>query len=491
MKPRLLELLVCPACKGDLTARTDQVTDGEIVTGALACAACRASYPVTAGIPRFVGHDAYAESFGDEWHRFRTVQIDSLNGTTQSEDGFRLKTGLSPDDVRGRLVLDAGVGAGRYAEVMARWGAEVVGVDLTRAVDAAALNLRAYSSAHLVQADIFALPSVTVGKKVLRTHNRLLASFPGADGMKTGFICASGFNMVATAKRDGKRLIAVVFGAYSSGQRNQDTITRFKTKPPELHVIVSTEAGSEGVNLQAANVLVNYDLPWNPMVVEQRIGRIQRLASEHASVCIFNVILKGTFEEYIVGRLMQKLQMASHAIGDVESLLEAAGMDDDEDGKASFAEKIRALVISSLKGKDVERASRLAEESISEAKAELEREEKNINSLLSGMDGGSGPKCPDLPPPHRSMDEKTFIRAAVQALGGELKEKPDGLLEMHLDAKRELVRFEVDEVPGSPASILYAAGAPAPTPAAPRQWPRPSPARSAPRRRWRSCPRWR
>ena len=158
MKPRLLELLVCPACKGDLTARTDQVTDGEIVTGALACAACRTSYPVTAGIPRFVGHDAYAESFGDEWHRFRTVQIDSLNGTTQSEDGFRLKTGLSPDDVRGRLVLDAGVGAGRYAEVMARWGAEVVGVDLTRAVDAAALNLRAYSSAHLVQADIFALP---------------------------------------------------------------------------------------------------------------------------------------------------------------------------------------------------------------------------------------------------------------------------------------------------------------------------------------------
>lgn len=246
-----------------------------------------------------------------------------------------------------------------------------------------------------------------------------------------------------------------------SGQRNQDTITRFRTKPPELHVIISTEAGSEGVNLQAANVLVNYDLPWNPMVVEQRIGRIQRLASEHASVCVFNIILKGTFEEYIVGRLMQKLQMASHAIGDVESLLEAAGMDDDEDGKASFAEKIRALVMSSLKGKDVEHAARLAEESISKAKAELEREEKNINSLLSGMDGGSGPKCPDLPPPYRSMDEKTFIRAAVQALGGELKEKSDGLYEMHLDAKRELVRFEVDEVPGSPASILYAAGAPA------------------------------
>ncbi len=246
-----------------------------------------------------------------------------------------------------------------------------------------------------------------------------------------------------------------------SGQRNQETITRFKTKPPEIHVIISTEAGSEGVNLQAANVLVNYDLPWNPMVVEQRIGRIQRLASEHANVCVFNVILRGTFEEYIVGRLMQKLQMASHAIGDVESLLEAAGMDDDEDGKDSFAEKIRALVMSSLNGKDIERATRLAEESISEAKAELDREEKTINSLLSGMDGGSGPKCPDLPPPYRSMDERTFVRSAVQALGGEFKEKPGGLFEIQLEGKRELSRFSVDEVAGSPSSILYAAGSPA------------------------------
>ena len=50
-------------------------------------------------------------------------------------------------------------------------------------------------------ADIFALPSVEVGNKIIRTHNRLLISFPGADGMKTGFICDSGFNIVASAPR--------------------------------------------------------------------------------------------------------------------------------------------------------------------------------------------------------------------------------------------------------------------------------------------------
>src|SRR4029077_3728592 len=156
-----------------------------------------------------------------------------------------------------------------------------------------------------------------------------------------------------------------------SGARNQRTITRFKKNLPEIHVIVSTEAGSEGVNLQAANVLVNFDLPWNPMIVEQRIGRIQRLASEHASVCIFNIILRGTFEEYIVGRLIEKLQMASHAIGDIEALLEASGMDDENEDGVTFEELIRRLVIASLAGKNVEEATRLAEENITAAKVEL------------------------------------------------------------------------------------------------------------------------
>jgi uncharacterized protein YbaR (Trm112 family)/ubiquinone/menaquinone biosynthesis C-methylase UbiE len=158
MKPRLLELLACPACKGNLALRSDRVEGEDTVAGALTCPPCRVTYPIVAGIPRFVARDGYAESFGDEWHRFRTVQLDSANGTRESEVAFAGKTGLKAEDVKGRLVLDAGVGAGRYAEVVARWGAEVVGVDLTRAVDAAAENLRTQPAVHLVQADIFALP---------------------------------------------------------------------------------------------------------------------------------------------------------------------------------------------------------------------------------------------------------------------------------------------------------------------------------------------
>ena len=69
-------------------------------------------------------------------------------------------------------------------------------------------------------AEIFAQTHVQVGKKSLRTHNGLLVSFPGADGMKTGFICDSGFNIVVSATRDGRKLVAVVLGEPSTRTRN-------------------------------------------------------------------------------------------------------------------------------------------------------------------------------------------------------------------------------------------------------------------------------
>jgi superfamily II DNA or RNA helicase len=229
-----------------------------------------------------------------------------------------------------------------------------------------------------------------------------------------------------------------------SGQRNQETIKRFWKEPPDINVIVSTEAGSEGVNLQVANVLVNYDLPWNPMIVEQRIGRIQRLASEHKNVSIFNVMLTGTFEEYIVGRLMEKLQMAAHAIGDIESLLQGAGTGDDEDSGKSFEERILDLVLDALQGKDVAEATRLTAESIDAAQTELEREEKNINELLGSSDGKEyvGPRAPVLPAPERSMDVRTFTLAALPFLGAKVTPREDGMYLVEEKSAHEIVTFE-------------------------------------------------
>jgi len=246
----------------------------------------------------------------------------------------------------------------------------------------------------------------------------------------------------------------------TSGPRNQETLARFRKSPPGCHVIVSTEAGSEGVNLQVANVLVNYDLPWNPMIVEQRIGRIQRLASEHASVGIFNIMLRGTFEETIVGRLIEKLQMASQAIGDMEALLEASGIGgEDKNGANGFDEMIRKLVIAVLAGKDVEAETRLAEKSIHEAKAELEREEESINAMLGGMDGAEyvGPRAPTLPGVVRSMEARDFTLAAFKSLGARITRKAPDLYVAEENGGREYFRFDETTEAGARV-MLYAPG---------------------------------
>jgi D-alanyl-D-alanine carboxypeptidase len=70
-------------------------------------------------------------------------------------------------------------------------------------------------------ADLFTVRQVQVGKQLLRTHNALLVNYPGADGMKTGFICDSGFNVVASATREGRKLVAVVLGEASSATRRE------------------------------------------------------------------------------------------------------------------------------------------------------------------------------------------------------------------------------------------------------------------------------
>jgi superfamily II DNA or RNA helicase len=246
-----------------------------------------------------------------------------------------------------------------------------------------------------------------------------------------------------------------------SGQHNQETIVKFRQAPPAHRVIVSTEAGSEGINLQVANMLVNYDLPWNPMIVEQRIGRVQRLASEHAHVSIFNMTLQGTFEEYIVGRLMEKLQMASHAVGDIEALLQGSDIGDG-DGAESFEEKLLKLVLAALEGKDVEAETRLAEQSIEAAKAELEREEATINAMLGSMDGAEyvGPRAPKLPAPSRSMEVPDFTILALKTLGARVSPAGLGVHLVEQNGGREYIRFEEQYTP-EVRSILYVPGSPA------------------------------
>lgn len=86
-------------------------------------------------------------------------------------------------------------------------------------------------------------------------------------------------------------------------------------------VLVATEAGGEGINLQFCHHMINFDLPWNPMRVEQRIGRVHRLGQAH-DVKIYNLSTKNTIEENILTLLHEKINMFEMVIGELDTILE-------------------------------------------------------------------------------------------------------------------------------------------------------------------------
>lgn len=265
--------------------------------------------------------------------------------------------------------------------------------------------------------------------------------------------------------------VGLIGGSSSLG--NQRAIQGFKNSPPAIRVLVSTDAGAEGVNLQAANVLVNFDLPWNPMVLEQRIGRIQRLGSVHRKVEVLNLVLEGSVEEKVVARLGEKLQAISQSLGEIEGILDSATSDEhgEKDGAVSFEDTIRKLVLDSLAGVDVVQATRRALESIDEGKriyeSELETVERTLGDLTSLH--RSGPQVPDISPVVPSIPAKDFVLRALVGDGARLQAlsadeysvKQPGRNEYRITFNEDLLDSGGDAgVFGSNAAHLYVPGKP-------------------------------
>src|SRR5712664_1103969 len=109
----------------------------------------------------------------------------------------------------------------------------------------------------------------------------------------------------------------VYWGALTTAERDK-RIRAFHDD--ERSVLIATRAGSEGRNLQICNVLVNYDLPWNPMVVEQRIGRLHRIGQKR-EVHIVNLAAAGTIESYILQLLDKKIKLFELVVGELDLIL--------------------------------------------------------------------------------------------------------------------------------------------------------------------------
>jgi len=161
MKEKLLDLLACPSCGGDiLLAYASKYEEKEIIEAILSCQKCSREYGVKRGVPRFADLDKIeedkaetAENFGWQWTHF--TQADEK----YAEQFLGWLQPVKPEFFKDKVVLEGGCGKGRHTSLAANWGAkDVVGIDLSIAVESAFQATRHLPNVHIVQADIFKLP---------------------------------------------------------------------------------------------------------------------------------------------------------------------------------------------------------------------------------------------------------------------------------------------------------------------------------------------
>jgi SNF2 family DNA or RNA helicase len=138
--------------------------------------------------------------------------------------------------------------------------------------------------------------------------------------------------------------LTLAFDGHLSTSKKELVKYQFKQRP-EYRVMVCTESGGEGINLQFCNTLINYDLPWNPMRLEQRIGRIHRLG-QAKDVYIYNLSTKDTIEDHLLKLLTEKVKMFELVIGESERVIGKLSGARGRGGK-SFEGRIMELILKS------------------------------------------------------------------------------------------------------------------------------------------------
>ncbi len=177
----------------------------------------------------------------------------------------------------------------------------------------------------------------------------------------------------------------------------------------EIDVLVCTDAAAEGLNLQTADLLVNFDMGWNPMKVEQRIGRIDRIGQKHNDIYVLNLCYAGSAEETVYVRLLRRLEEASLIVGTQQiSLLPVE------------PEDFRKLAEGQITPEELEReaAARLEEQRRRSESMEMHPEE--LYEIYRRLENGGARKTPvDLHAIWETLCDSRYLRSLGCAVTGE------------------------------------------------------------------------
>lgn len=213
--------------------------------------------------------------------------------------------------------------------------------------------------------------------------------------------------------------VKVLHGGVPNADRDE-IIDDFRKE--KFEILVANQVGAEGLDFEFCNVLVNYDLPWNPMQVEQRIGRLDRFGQKHEKIFIFNMYTPGTIESEIFGRLYERIGVFEKSIGELEPIL-----------RNSFP-RLNSQMLDPMLTEEQRKAKEDAFLVQTETeRAQIEELEKNRGNLaLTGMLDIKG-LTDSGPSDGRYIGEAElfhFLEYITELHGGELRMHPDRTVEL-------------------------------------------------------------
>ena len=169
-------------------------------------------------------------------------------------------------------------------------------------------------------------------------------------------------------------MTARIYEGRLTGYERQSLLDEFRRG--KVQYIVATDTAAEGLNLQKATIVVNYDLHWNPMKIEQRIGRVHR-RGQNKDVNVFNLVMKDTIDDYVLKVLFEKIDLFNMTIGGIETILSEIS-----DNELSIEEITMDIIVRSSKKRDVEKELETLRESMEYIKQQSSLREEFSHIIL-------------------------------------------------------------------------------------------------------------